>query len=410
MNKRLLAITLGILTAVGGFVDIGDLVESSVVGARYGMAMLWVTVLGVVGICVYADMSGRIAAVTGRPVFDLIRERLGPRVALLNLAGSFLVTLLTVSAEIGGIAIAIELASSVDRLIWVLPAGAAVWLVIWRVKFQKMEQGFGLAGLAIGVFAVALFVLEPDWSALGAQAAALGPPADEAIPTYAYHTIALFASAMTPYEVFFFSSGGVEERWSTKDLPVQRTNVFLGFPLGGLLALGVMACAATVLYPAGIDVGHVSQLVMPVAVALGTAGVVVALIGVFATTFGAALESGLSSGYILAQYFGWEWGKQRPPRGAARFHIAVAVSLLLAVVLVQTGIDPIALTETSLIFSAIALPLTYLPVLLVANDREYLGKHANGRFSNVLGVGMLIVIVVAAVAAVPVMIATGAGQ
>jgi manganese transport protein len=155
VNKRALAVTLGILTAVGGFVDIGDLVESGVVGARYGMALLWVTVLGVIGICVFADMSGRIVAVSGRPVFDLIRERLGPRAALLNLAGSFLITLLTVAAEIGGVAIAIELASGVDRLIWVLPIGVLIWLVVWRVGFQKMETGFGLAGLALAVFAVA---------------------------------------------------------------------------------------------------------------------------------------------------------------------------------------------------------------------------------------------------------------
>ncbi|GLZ43667.1 hypothetical protein [Actinokineospora sp. NBRC 105648] len=58
--------------------------------------------LGVIGICVYAEMSGRVAAVSGRPVFDLVRERLGPRVALANLLGSYLVTLTTLAAEIGG--------------------------------------------------------------------------------------------------------------------------------------------------------------------------------------------------------------------------------------------------------------------------------------------------------------------
>ncbi|MFC3897478.1 hypothetical protein ACFOWZ_38895 [Lentzea rhizosphaerae] len=36
-------------------------------------------------------------------MFDLVRERLGPRAALANLAGSYLVTLLTLSAEIGGV-------------------------------------------------------------------------------------------------------------------------------------------------------------------------------------------------------------------------------------------------------------------------------------------------------------------
>lgn len=191
---------------------------------------------------------------------------------------------------------------------------------------------------------------------------------------------------------------------------MQRANVLLGFPLGGLLALAVMACAAVVLFPAGVDVSQVSQIVLPVTLALGTAGLVIVLIGIFAATFGAALETGLSSGYMLAQYFGWDWGKRRRPRNAARFHVTVGAGLLLAVLVVQTGIDPVELTEVSLIFSAVTLPLTYLPVLIVANDREYLGEQANRHFSNILGIGMLVVIAVAALAAIPLMIFTGVGQ
>jgi Mn2+/Fe2+ NRAMP family transporter len=110
--KKLLGITLGILTAIGGFVDIGDLVTNALVGSRFGMHLAWAVVLGIVGICLYAEMSGRIAAESGRPVFDLIRERLGPRTALLALLGSFAVTALTLTAELGGVALAFELASA----------------------------------------------------------------------------------------------------------------------------------------------------------------------------------------------------------------------------------------------------------------------------------------------------------
>ena len=72
--KKYLAVTLGILTAIGGFVDIGDLVTNALVGARFGMSLTWAVVVGVIGIVVFAEMSGRIAAVSGRPVFDLVRR------------------------------------------------------------------------------------------------------------------------------------------------------------------------------------------------------------------------------------------------------------------------------------------------------------------------------------------------
>jgi manganese transport protein len=76
--KRVLGVALGILTAIGGFLDIGDMVTNAVVGSRFGLSLAWVVVVGVIGICVFAQMSGRVAAVSGRATFELIRERLGP--------------------------------------------------------------------------------------------------------------------------------------------------------------------------------------------------------------------------------------------------------------------------------------------------------------------------------------------
>lgn len=407
--KKLLALTLGILTAIGGFVDIGDIVANSTIGARYGMGLIWVLVLGVIGICAFAEMSGRIVAVSGRPVYDVIRERLGPRMALANLIAALFVTVLTMTAQIGGVALVIELASGIPYLVWVVPVAVAVWLVVWLVKFEKMERAFGLAGLAIAVFAVSLWWLNPDWGALAHQATRLAPEPGEPLPTYFYYGVALFAAAMTPYEVFFFSSGGVEEHWTPGDLGTQRVNVLIGFPLGGLLSAGIAAAAAAALLPAQIDVETLGQAILPIALSLGVVGVGIALFGFFAATVGAALETSMSCGYILAQYFGWTWGKRRRPAKAARFHLSIAIALLTGMVVVQTGLDPVTITEYSLVFSAIALPLTYLPVLVVANDREYLGEQANGKLSNTVGLLTLVVVLVVAVAAIPLMIITGMG-
>jgi len=205
--KRFFAITLGILTAIGGFVDIGDLVANALVGSRYGFALAWVIPVGVLGICLFAEMSGRVAAASGRGVFDLIRERLGPRWGLANLAASFLVTALTLTAEIGGVALALELATSV-----------------------------------------------------------------------------------------------------------------------------------------------------------------------------------------------------------ARFHLIILLTLIAGVMVILTTVDPIKVTEYSIVFSAVALPLTYLPILIVANDPGYMGERVNGRFANVLGTAYLALILVVSAAAIPLMIATKAGQ
>jgi manganese transport protein len=132
--KKVLGLALGILTAIGGFLDIGDLVTNAVVGSRFGLSLGWVVVVGVIGICIFAQISGKVAAVSGRATFELIRERLGPRLAVLNLGASFMINLMTLTAEIGGVALALQLASSVSYLLWVPFAAVAVWLVIWRVN------------------------------------------------------------------------------------------------------------------------------------------------------------------------------------------------------------------------------------------------------------------------------------
>jgi Mn2+/Fe2+ NRAMP family transporter len=112
----------------------------------------------------------------------------------------------------------------------------------------------------------------------------------------------------------------------------------------------------------------------------------------------------------LAQFFGWSWGKFRAPAGAARFHITMIVCLLVGVAVLATGVDPVMVTEISVVFSAVALPLTYLPILIVANDPDYLGDQVNPRLLNIAGQAYFVLILVASVAAIPLMIVTGVGR
>jgi Mn2+/Fe2+ NRAMP family transporter len=406
---RPLQIALGILTAIGGFVDIGDLVANSETGARFKMGLAWVVVVGVIGICVYAEMAGRVAAVSSRGVFDLVRERLGPGVSLANLLASFFINFLTLTAEIAGVAIAISMAVGVHYILWLPIAAFLVWFVIWRLPFEIMENVFGLLGLALIVTFVTVLKIGPDWGDVFHQASHPQIPAEENIFTYAYFGIALFGAAMTPYEVFFFSSGAVEEHWSTRDLAIEKANVLIGFPLGGLLSLALMLGASLVLAPQSISVDSLGHVALPTAAIVGRLGLAVLILGIFAATFGAALETALSAGYILSQYFGWQWGKFKKPRDAGRFHLVVLLAILGGLLFGAAGVDPIKVTEYSIVLSAAALPLTYFPILVIANDPDYMGDKVNGRFGNALATVYLVILCVIAVATIPLMIITKAG-
>lgn len=285
----------------------------------------------------------------------------------------------------------------------------ALVLTCWVLPFEWIERVFGYLGLGLLVFAVAAIKLNPDWGAV-AHGLVPGAHAGGGVLVYLYFVVGLLGAAMTPYEVYFYSSGAVEDRWSLDDLGLNKVTAIIGYGLGGFLSVALMIVAAMLFLPAGISPEFLGTPALGAGHALGQVGLILALIGIVFAVGGAAIETSFSGAYNLAQFFGWRWGKKERPAGAPRFTLAWVVIFGLALVVVMTGVDPVKLTEYSVISSVVALPLTYLPILLVANDRTYMGEHVNGRLANVFGVVYFVVIVAIAVAAIPLMVLTNGGQ
>jgi manganese transport protein len=406
--SKIFSVALGILAAIGGFVDMGDLVFNAAAGAVFGYQLLWVVVVGVVGIITYSEMCGRVAAVSKRAVFDAVRERLGYKVGLVALVAAQIVNLMTLAAEVGGVAVVLRLLSGLPYRVLIVFGVVALVLVIWTLPFEYLERIFGYVGLCLIVFAVAAVKLHPDW---GSVAHGFVPSADTGdMLLYCYFAVGLLGAAMTPYEVYFYSSGAVEEGWTPRDLGTNKANAIIGYGLGGFLSFALMISAGALLLPDGITPDFLGTAALMAQAPLGEIGLILALVGMLFAVGGAALDVSFSGAYSLAQFFGWEWGKYRRPTGAPRFTVTWLVLFGLGAIVVLTGVDPIQVTEFSVIFSAVALPLTYVPILLVANDRAYMGSYANGKLGNVFGVIYLFVVLVIAVTAVPLLLLTNLGQ
>ena len=282
-------------------------------------------------------MSGRVAAVTHRGAFDLIRERLGPRAGLINL----------VAASLDHVAHAHRRDRRRRARVRVdherqLPAARAVRRhrgVVDRVAGEVLDAGERVRPGRPGSRRVRR----------GGLAARTGL----GVAGRAGHL---------PVEA---TRGGVADLLLLRDRAVRcRDDAVRGVLL--LLAARSRStgrrrtsrrCAPTcssasrsaassrsrsrpaprlVLMPRGIAVDTLGQLGLPVAVALGKVAVAFMLLGFVAATFGAALETALSFGYSISQYFGWQWGKfvrparcrPLPPRRPAGDHRpAVAVDL-----------------------------------------------------------------------------------
>src|SRR3954451_13369195 len=106
--KKLLGVTLGIMTALGGFVDLGQIVFTTQAGALFGYQLMWAIALGTAAIIIYMEMCGRVAVVAKEPVFAVVHTRLGKKLGLVALIASNLLNLITCAAEIGSHSILLQ--------------------------------------------------------------------------------------------------------------------------------------------------------------------------------------------------------------------------------------------------------------------------------------------------------------
>src|SRR5205809_7931381 len=98
--KNLLKVALGIVTSIGGFLEVGSISTAAQAGAVYGFQLVWAVVLATVLIMFLIEMSGRLAAVSGHPLAASVRERFGFRFHLLPLAAEVVVDSLVLAAEV----------------------------------------------------------------------------------------------------------------------------------------------------------------------------------------------------------------------------------------------------------------------------------------------------------------------
>jgi manganese transport protein len=403
--RTVLQVALGIIAAIGGFLDIGDLVFTSQAGATYGYATLWALPIGILGIMVFAEMSGRVAAIGGKPNMELVRDRYPQLLSRFTLVASLVLTVVTLAAELGGLAFVLNYFFDVSVPFFVLVAMLFVAATAFLLPFEWLERLYGYLGLALVVYIASTINLNPDWH----DVADGFVPRGKDTATYWYFVVGLIAATFMPYEIYFYSSGAIEEGWGKSDLKINKLNAIVGFGLGGLLSIALVAAAAATLLPRGISPDSIGTVALIAQVPYGEVGLLLAFLGIAFAVGGATIDCAFSAAYNLAQHEGWKWGKRNGLETERRFTFSLAAFFLIAFAIIQTGVDPVELTEYAVIFSVPVIPLTYLPVLLAGNDRQLMGDEVNGVLARVLGWAYFALICVLAVAAPVLFVATNGG-
>jgi Mn2+/Fe2+ NRAMP family transporter len=404
MNK-LLEIALGIVTSIGGFLDVGAIATAAEAGSGFEFQLVWAIVLGTICVIFLVEMSGRLAAVSKHTLADAVRERFGFNFYILPLIAEVAIDFLVLGAEIGGVCIALQLVTGISFQWWAFPVAFAIWLLLWKGTFGLIENGISLLGLVTLGFVVATFKLRPALPALAQGVLPSVPQQDTA--HYLFIAVSILGALISPYLFYFYSSGAVEDKWDEGYLNVNRAVAGLGMGFGSIVSLGVLVVAALVLHPRGIQVDSYEQAALMLTQTFGYWGFVLFAASLGIACFGAALEVNLDTAYITAQAFGWNWGENLHPREAARFSSVYTVFVFLAALLMVVGIDPLQLTLFSMALTTVVLPITIVPFLVLMNDPSYVGKYCNGWIGNSVVIFTIALAFVLAIVAIPLEILGG---
>jgi Mn2+/Fe2+ NRAMP family transporter len=394
--KKFMQIALGIVTSVGGFLEIGSVTTAAQAGAAFGYKLLWAVLLGTICLIFLVEMSGRFSAVSKHTIVDATRERFGFPFFAIVLLGMVLVAFMVLVAELGGIGLSLQILTGLGFPWWAVPMSFVVWLLMWKGTFDLIENGVSLLGLVTICFVVAAVKLHPDWHA---AAHGLLPSLEgDQKAKYGLIAVSILGASISPYLMYFYSSGAIEDKWDVTYVPINRIIAVFGMSFGGLLSMAVLVAAALALKPNGIDIEKFEQAALLMTTALPKWGFFLFAVSMLVACLGAALEISLAISYFFAQGFGWSWSENLTPSKDARFCLTYTIIILFAAVPLILGIDPIKVTMISMALTAATLPLAIVPFLFLMNDPIYLGENRNGWISNsVVGIIILISFVLAVI-------------
>jgi Mn2+/Fe2+ NRAMP family transporter len=178
----------------------------------------------------------------------------------------------------------------------------------------------------------------------------------------------------------------------------MKQDVDFGMLFSILTMFFILLTTGSVLFNGGIHkidtVEQAAQALKPLA---GDSAYLLFVIGIIGTGLLAIPVLSGSLSYIITETFGWKEGLDKKFHEAKAFYICMAISLILGLSLDYIGISPIKALIYSAILYGLTAPVLIAIILHISNNKKIMGKHTNGKFSNVFGFAALIIMTVAGV-------------
>ncbi len=389
----LTALGPGVIAALASN-DAGAVATYTTVGAAHGTRLLWVMAGIAIVLAVVLEMCARMGAVTGKGLGELIRKRFGLRWAAFATLILFVANLGTTITEFIGLAAAAEL-FGLPRWLAVPPLAVLVWRLVTQGSYDRVQTLFIGLSLVFLSYVAAVFLIGPDWGAIG-QALVVPRLGELGAAGAVASVVALIGAAITPYVPVYTQASVVEKGVTPADYKYERVDVIGGVVCSMAVAVFIMLATATTLFPRGQLVATPADAARALEPVAGPLAGQLFGIGLFGASMLAAAVLPLATAYAVCETGGVERGVsfsfRQAPVFMGLFTLLIAVGASVAMI---PGVPVVALLLFVQTVNGVLLPIELVFILLLVNDRAIMGRYTNGRLLNVVAWAGLGVIVLA---------------
>jgi len=382
--------------------DPSGIATYSQAGAAYGLSTLWTALITFPLMASIQEMCARIGLVTSHGLAGTLKSNYSKPVLYLMLLFSFPAIVMNIGADIAGMgAVGNLLFPSIHATYFCIGFTILLLVLIIYLPYQKIASVLKYLCLVLLVYLIVPFLYKQDWIAV---LKATFIPTIKFDKDFISILVAILGTTISPYLFFWQANMEVEDK-KQKHLMVNKRvidemkkDVDFGMLFSNVVMFFLILTTGSVLFNGGIHqidtVEQAAQALKPLA---GNFAYLLFAVGVIGTGLLAIPVLSGSLSYIFTETFGWKQGLNKKFHQAKAFYIIIAISLILGLALNYMGLSPIKALIYSAILYGLTAPVLIAIILHISNNKKIMGKHTNGKMSNILGFAALTLMSVAAV-------------
>jgi Mn2+/Fe2+ NRAMP family transporter len=381
----------GILAMLGEN-DGPSMISYATTGATYGLGLFLPFILLTFAMAIVCqEMAMRVGAVTHRGYGQLVLERFGPLWGWFSAGDLILTNLVTLIAEF----VAIRIGLSYFHLGAGVAAALGVVLVAFTLsggrywRWERIVLGMALFN---GLFLVAAVMTKPHWGSVGHALVAGSPFPGGSLNTLLLLVASTIGATVTPWMIFFQQSASADKGLTPRDLRHGRYDTIAGGVLAAVFGCGALIAGAALFGHGGSSIQGLSGAGFPGALKLvsGKAVATVFAFGLIEAGAVALLTISASTGYAVGECIGVPHSFNNSPRKAALFYgCNIGAALIAAVIILIPGAPLLSIALNANVLATVLLPVALVFMILLAKDRELMGKWANKTSTNWIAIAIV---------------------